>query len=723
MGARPSNNPYGSGAETVDKLIGTAYDVVRLVSENIVYVTHLSLNMEHVIEGNANIAEIRSVSEHLDRVLSVADNITGLMSLDEKSNELLGLYAELTKLLQLYANLTKILNVANSLDDITLVLSNMNKIEIMIGVLPDLLEVIDQKDAILTAIAQSESHAANSANYASAADAARQASLNAATTAGQNAATAGTAANQSGTYAGNAFASAQSAQQALAQSITIRDNVTNIRDNLLANLSAVATGVPNGQPAKATYNPTTKTITFEIPAGASGAGTGDMLKTVYDPDGKNASAFSMGNMTETSGAKVMTAAERTKLAGLSAVATTGSYSDLINKPTLKDGTVTSVGITPPTGMKASADITVAGKIVLDFLAGFSLLTDAQSNKLSGIAAAATANATDAQLRDRSTHTGSQSISTVSGLTQALADSEKLANKGQANGYAGLDANGKVPLAQMNEAVLGGMNYKDVWNAATNTPAIPAANAANKGHYYVVNVAGETNVSGITDWKVGDWIVSNGTKWDKIDSTDQVTSVNGKQGNVVLSKNDVGLSNVDNTRDQDKPVSDPQAEALNTKLSVLLNFSDLTDKPAARTNLGLGNSATRDVGTGANTVAAGNDTRLVNAGLLNVEDQIITGGARVASKDLGTITTGTLTLDAGDRPLQHYVNNGAHTLAPSVEGGSFMVDITNGASAGAITLSGWTKVTGDTFTVTSGHKFRVHCSTGMAGTLLVVQAMQ
>lgn len=39
-----------------------------------------------------------------------------------------------------------------------------------------------------------------------------------------------------------------------------------------------------------------------------------------------------------------------------------------------------------------------------------------------------------------------------------------------------------------------------------------------------------------------------------------------------------------------------------------NLSDLTDKPAARTALGLGNSATRDVGTAANTVAAGNDSR-------------------------------------------------------------------------------------------------------------------
>lgn len=43
-----------------------------------------------------------------------------------------------------------------------------------------------------------------------------------------------------------------------------------------------------------------------------------------------------------------------------------------------------------------------------------------------------------------------------------------------------------------------------------------------------------------------------------------------------------------------------------------NLSGLTNVSSARTNLGLGNSATRDVGTSINTVAAGDDARIVNA---------------------------------------------------------------------------------------------------------------
>ena len=48
-----------------------------------------------------------------------------------------------------------------------------------------------------------------------------------------------------------------------------------------------------------------------------------------------------------------------------------------------------------------------------------LYTTAEKNKLSGIESAATANATNAQLRDRATHTGEQPISSVTGLQAAL----------------------------------------------------------------------------------------------------------------------------------------------------------------------------------------------------------------------------------------------------------------------------------------------------------------
>jgi hypothetical protein len=60
----------------------------------------------------------------------------------------------------------------------------------------------------------------------------------------------------------------------------------------------------------------------------------------------------------------------------------------------------------------------------------------------------------------------------------------------------------------------------------------------KGYYYVVSVAGNTDLNEITDWLVGDWAVYNGTVWQKIDNTETVTSVNGQTGAVVLTTTNV-----------------------------------------------------------------------------------------------------------------------------------------------------------------------------------------
>jgi hypothetical protein len=65
--------------------------------------------------------------------------------------------------------------------------------------------------------------------------------------------------------------------------------------------------------------------------------------------------------------------------------------------------------------------------------------------------------------------------------------------------------------------------------------------ARKGDYYVVNVAGSTNLDGITDWQIGDWAIFNGTAWEKVDNTDSVSSVNGQVGTVVLTAANVNAA--------------------------------------------------------------------------------------------------------------------------------------------------------------------------------------
>ena len=81
--------------------------------------------------------------------------------------------------------------------------------------------------------------------------------------------------------------------------------------------------------------------------------------------------------------------------------------------------------------------------------------------------------------------------------------------------------------------VGAVTYKGTWNASANSPFL-ASGVGTQGDYYVVNIAGSTNLDGITDWQIGDWAIFNGSVWQKVDNTDAVSSVNGQVGTVVLT---------------------------------------------------------------------------------------------------------------------------------------------------------------------------------------------
>ena len=81
--------------------------------------------------------------------------------------------------------------------------------------------------------------------------------------------------------------------------------------------------------------------------------------------------------------------------------------------------------------------------------------------------------------------------------------------------------------------VGGVTYRGTWDATANSPTLTSS-VGTQGDYYVVNVAGNTNLNGITDWEIGDWAIFNGSVWQKVDNTDAVTSVNGQVGTVVLT---------------------------------------------------------------------------------------------------------------------------------------------------------------------------------------------
>ena len=84
---------------------------------------------------------------------------------------------------------------------------------------------------------------------------------------------------------------------------------------------------------------------------------------------------------------------------------------------------------------------------------------------------------------------------------------------------------------------GGMSYKGSWNASTNTPFIQSG-TGSQGDYYIVTIPGSVKIDTIDSWGPGDWIIFNGAKWQKIDNSDQVLSVAGRMGNIVLNSGDV-----------------------------------------------------------------------------------------------------------------------------------------------------------------------------------------
>ncbi|WP_171107100.1 MULTISPECIES: hypothetical protein [unclassified Streptomyces] len=134
---------------------------------------------------------------------------------------------------------------------------------------------------------------------------------------------------------------------------------------------------------------------------------------------------------------------------------------------------------------------------------------------------------------------------------------------QAGGVPLLDGSGLIKLSQM---PISGLNYHGNWDASTNTPTL-VNGTGTAGDMYRVHVAGTQDLGGgAITFDVGDLVVYEGAEWQKFEAATGVISVNGKTGAVELVKGDVGLGNVDNTSDADKPISTATQAALDTKLT-------------------------------------------------------------------------------------------------------------------------------------------------------------
>lgn len=161
---------------------------------------------------------------------------------------------------------------------------------------------------------------------------------------------------------------------------------------------------------------------------------------------------------------------------------------------------------------------------------------------------------------------------VSGVTSSiqtqLGSKISSTEKGAANGVATLDAGGKVPVSQLPNSI---MEYQGTWNASTNSPTL-ADGVGNTGDVYRVSVAGSQNLgSGSISFSVGDYAIYNGTVWEKADTTDAVSSVNGQTGAVSLTT--TNISEGTNLYFTDERAQDAVGGALTNSSNIEFTYND------------------------------------------------------------------------------------------------------------------------------------------------------
>ena len=141
-------------------------------------------------------------------------------------------------------------------------------------------------------------------------------------------------------------------------------------------------------------------------------------------------------------------------------------------------------------------------------------------------------------------------------------------KGKASGVASLDANSKIITSQLPDYLLGQVMYGgNASTVATTTTISPSDSLKTKKNITATSISivnsatstdpnkyGYKDMEGVyficqakgtfaeTSFEKGDWIISTGAKWEKIDNTDAVMSVNGQIGDVNITRvNEAGTA--------------------------------------------------------------------------------------------------------------------------------------------------------------------------------------
>jgi hypothetical protein len=247
------------------------------------------------------------------------------------------------------------------------------------------------------------------------------------------------------------------------------------------------------------------------------------------------------------------------------------------------------------------------------------------------------------------------------------------------------------------SVAGGLSFQGTWNASTNTPTLTSSVGTN-GHYYIVSTAGSTNLNGITDWQIGDWLIFNGSVWQKIDQSNLVTSVNGQTGAVSLTTTDINEGT-------NLYYTDARARA-SVSAGTGISYSSAT---GVITNSAPDQTVSLTAGTGINTSGTYPSFTITNS----APDQTVSLTASTGISTSGTYPSFTITNTAPDQTVALTAGTGISTSGTYPN-----FTITNSApdQTVALTGAGTTSITGTypNFTITSNDQY-VGTVTSVTGT--------
>ena len=304
----------------------------------------------------------------------------------------------------------------------------------------------------------------------------------------------------------------------------ISDNVTDIGTNaanISVNTSSIATNVTNIATNTSNISTNTSNIATNVINIASNS-------TDISTNEANITTNTSDIATETAN---RIAADNTLQSNIDTEATTRQTND----------NTLQANIDAEASTRQSADTTLQGNIDTEATTRAAADTTLQNNinteESSRISADATLqtniNSEETARIAADTNLQGQITTNDTDISNLQSNKQSISEKGQASGYVPLDANAKILETYLPASVLGGLIYQGTWNANTNTPTLPTPSTV-KGHYYVVDTAG--TYLGIS-YNIGDWVISNGTSWEKVDNTESVSSVFGRLGNVVANQSD------------------------------------------------------------------------------------------------------------------------------------------------------------------------------------------